>query len=179
MKNGKLFGKINIIDLLVLVLAVAIVAAMGLKMTGRLGAAVPEVGTNITYTVRAERIDAGVCANIQKFIDDAKAAGKPGDQLMSNGACLPAYITDVVAVPAQEKTEVALSGDYMSFINTGEELMDLTFTIEGYVANNTKTELGSQEVRVGKLHIIKTTHFELTGGLILSCEWEGGTSADN
>ena len=45
-KNGKLFGKINIIDLLVLILAVGIVIAVALKMTGRMGAVVPEVGTD-------------------------------------------------------------------------------------------------------------------------------------
>ena len=56
-KNGKLFGKINIIDLLVLILAVGIVIAVALKMTGRMGAVVPEVGTDITYTVRVERVD--------------------------------------------------------------------------------------------------------------------------
>ena len=106
MKDGKVFGKINIIDLLVLILAVVIVAAVALKMTGRLGAVVPEVGTNITYTVRVERVDAEVYENVKSFIDQAKAAGKTGDQLMSNGACLSAYVTDVTALPAQEKTEI-------------------------------------------------------------------------
>ncbi len=50
-KNGKLFGKINLIDLLVALIAVAVVAAVALKMTGHLGAAVAKPGTNITYTV--------------------------------------------------------------------------------------------------------------------------------
>lgn len=181
MKDGKVFGKINIIDLLVLILAVVIVVAVGLKMTGRLGAAVPEVGTNITYTVRVERVDAEVYENIKNFIEAAKNNGKnvPGDQLMSNGACLSAWVTDVTAVPAQEKTEMAVGDNYVGIVTAGKDLLDLTFTVEGYVANNTKTELGSQEVRVGKRHIVKTTHFELENGTILSCEWAGGTSADN
>ena len=179
MKDGKLFGKINIIDLLVIIMAVVIVAAVALKMTGRLGAVVPEVGTNITYTVRVERVDAEVYENVKSFIDQAKAAGKTGDQLMSNGACLSAYVTDVTALPAQEKTEMAVGDNYVGIVTSGKDLLDLTFTVEGYVANNTKTELGSQEVRVGKRHIVKTTHFELENGTILSCEWVGGTSADN
>lgn len=179
MKDGKLFGKINIIDLLVIIMAVVIVAAVALKMTGRLGAVVPEVGTNITYTVRVERVDAEVYENVKSFIDAAQAAGKTGDQLMSNGACLPAYITKVEAVPAQEKTEIAVGDNYVGIVTSGKDLLDLTFTVEGYVANNTKTELGSQEVRVGKRHIVKTTHFELENGTILSCEWATGTSADN
>ena len=60
-----------------------------------------------------------------------------------------------------------------------EDTVDLTFTIEGSVSNNLKSEMGSQEVRVGKTHIVKTTHFELNNGVVLSCEWENGTAADN
>lgn len=179
MKDGKVFGKINIIDLLVMILAIVIVVAVVLKMTGRLGAVVPEVGTNITYTVRVERVDAEVYENAKSFIDAAIQAGKPGDQLMSNGACLSAYVTAVEAVPAQEKTEMAVGDNYVGIVTAGKDLLDVTFTVEGYVANNTKTELGSQEVRVGKRHIVKTTHFELENGTILSCEWANGTSADN
>lgn len=179
MKDGKVLGKINIIDLLVLILAVVIVVAVALKMTGRLGSVVPEVGTSITYTVRVERIDAEVYENIKNFVDDAKAQGKRGDQLMSNGARLSAWVTDVEAVPAQEKVDISVGDNYVGIVTTGKDLMDLTFTVEGDVANNTKTELGSQEVRVGKRHIVKTTHFELENGTILSCEWAGGTSADN
>lgn len=178
MKDGKLFGKINIIDLLFAVLIVGIAAAVALKMSGRLGAAVPEVGTNITYTVQVENVDKTVYENIQSFIDDAVQAGKPGDQLMSNGACLPAYITSVTATPVDDEVVMSVGGNYISAVVPDSEKVDLIFTVEGYVANNTKTELGSQEVRVGKSHIVKTTHFELSYGLILSCEWEGGTSAD-
>lgn len=39
MKDGKLFGKINIIDLLVAIIVVAAVGAVALKMSGRLGPA--------------------------------------------------------------------------------------------------------------------------------------------
>lgn len=98
---------------------------------------------------------------------------------MSNGARLEAFITDAVAVPTQEKTEVAVGGNYVGIVTAGKDLLDVTFTVQGHVANNTKTELGSQEVRVGKQHIVKTTHFELNNGVILSCVWAGGTSADN
>jgi hypothetical protein len=59
-----------------------------------------------------------------------------------------------------------------------EDTVDLTFTIVGYVENDIKTEIGSQEVRVGKSHIVKTTHFELNNGVILTCEWAGGTGAE-
>ena len=68
---------------------------------------------------------------------------------------------------------------HAQFLAAGGEGEDLTFTVEAYVLNNIKTELGSQEVRVGKTHIVKTTHYELNGGVILTCQWKEGTGADN
>ena len=150
MKDGKLFGKINIIDLLVAIIVVAAVGAVALKMSGRLGPAVVEVGTDITYTVRVKGVEKEVYEDVLEFIDAAKEAGYEGDQLMSNGTLLSAYVTDAIAVPHEAKA----------------------------VISSIKTELGSQEVRVGKTHIVKTTHFELNGGIVLTCEWASGTGAE-
>lgn len=179
MKDGKVFGKINIIDLLVLILAVVIVVAVALKMTGRLGAAVVETPSDITYTVRVKGVEKEVFDEVLVFIDRAKnEKGKPGDQLMSNGALLDAFITEATAVPHEAKAVISsMDGDVI--IPVMEDTLDVTFTVKGTVANNIKTELGSQEVRVGKTHIVKTTHFELNGGIILTCEWASGTGADN
>lgn len=47
---------------------------------------------------------------------------------------------------------------------------DLVFTIEGTITNPLTSELGTQEIRVGKSHIVKTTTFEVEGGIITSCE---------
>ena len=47
---------------------------------------------------------------------------------------------------------------------------DLVFTIEGTIQNTVSSELGSQEIRVGKSHIVKTDLFELEHGVITSCE---------
>ena len=45
---------------------------------------------------------------------------------------------------------------------------DLTFTIEANVADNVKNEVGSQEVRVGKTHIVKTANMEFELGMIVT-----------
>ena len=55
-------------------------------------------------------------------------------------------------------------------MEAGAGTYDLVFTIEGSVKDNLTSELGSQEIRVGKTHIVKTTTFELENGVILSCE---------
>ena len=52
------------------------------------------------------------------------------------------------------------------------DLLDLTFTIEVNVANRITNEVGTQEVRIGKTHIVKTADFDLEGGTVLTCQWE-------
>lgn len=179
MKDGKLFGKINLIDLLVILVALAAVVAVGLKLTGRMGPAVTESGTDITYTVKVENVYGEVYEQINSYIRAAKDAGAPGDRLMASGELLSGYVTGVTAYPRENTAQVTTSNGKVT-IQTGQEgQYDLVFTIQAYVSNNIKTEVGTQEVRVGKTHIVKTTHFELTNGTILTCEWAGGTGADN
>lgn len=177
MKDGKLFGKINIIDLIVLIAAIIIVVAVGLKMTGKSGPARVDTGTTIHYTVKSENIDRDIYESIQGYIDAAKAAGKPGDQLMASGELLNGYVTSVTATPRDEETTIVTNNESLTYSTGYKNRVDLVFEVEAYVANNIKTELGTQEVRAGKSHILKTTHFELAYASILNVVWEGGTGA--
>lgn len=180
MKDGKVFGKINLIDLLVLIVAVAAIVMVALKMTGHLGSVVTETGTHITYTARVENVDPEVYENIKSFIEDAQAQGKQGDRLMASGALLNGYVTAVEATERDNQVQVSSTNTTPLIISAGRPgRVDLLFTIEADVDNNVKTELGTQEVRVGKSHIVKTTHFELVNATIMSCVWAGGTGADN
>ena len=43
------------------------------------------------------------------------------------------------------------------------------------VVNAVTNEVGTQEVRIGKTHIVKTVHFELSNGIITTCEAEPWT----
>ena len=62
-------------------------------------------------------------------------------------------------------------------IPVDEGTIDLLFTIECNVVNPITTEIGTQEVRVGKTHTVKTDKFELMNGVILDCEWGDGAAA--
>jgi len=177
MKDGKLFGKINLIDLLVLIVAVAAIVAVGLKLTGRLGPAVTETGTDITYTVKVEKVTPQVFEEIENYIRSAKEAGDPGDRLMASGELLSGYVTNATATPREENALMKTDKGDLTILMGEGELLDVTFEIQAHVDNNVKTELGTQEVRVGKVHIVKTTHFELINGVIQTCTWAGGTGA--
>ena len=86
---------------------------------------------------------------------------------------LDGYVTAVDGVLVED-TEATLR-EFPAIGVTGVEYAeagtyDLVFTIEATVKDNLTSELGTQEIRVGKNHIVKTTTFELENGTILSCE---------
>ena len=165
-EKGRLFGKINIVDLLVIVVIVIAAIFVGTKFLGG-GSGTGAVGggtTPVRYTVLVENVQPEVYENIKALVDAGDAS------LMASGELLDGRVTAVTAVPHEENVSVSTTGDAV-IIPVGREHLDLTFTIECNVINPITTEIGTQEVRIGKSHIVKTDKFELTGGIILSCEW--------
>ena len=68
------------------------------------------------------------------------------------------HSTDMIKVPYEQPEEGGL--------------IDICFVIEANVANATTNEVGTQEVRIGKTHIVKTVHLEFNYGVIENCTWE-------
>ena len=57
-EKGRLFGKLNLIDLLVIILLIAAVAAVAWKLVGKKAAeTVADTGRTITYTVTVEDVN--------------------------------------------------------------------------------------------------------------------------
>ena len=166
-EKGRLFGKLNIVDLLVILVVLIAVVVLGVKfLGGREGSAVNPTTTPVTYTVLVTGVRPEVYESIQEYI--------PG-QLMASGEMLDGYVTAVTAVEHEEQITVSTTGNAVVFpLNQG--LLDLTFTVECNVVNPVTTEIGTQEVRVGKSHILKTDRFEVVG-LITDCTWGDGNAA--
>ena len=147
--------RFNIIDLIVLVLIVAVVVFLGYKVMGK----VQSQGSE-TITLKYQVMYEGVSNDLY----DAAAEHVPS-QFMASGVLYDSHVTAV------EKK------DYFVYEN-GEWVLDpyhctLVFTVEGNVANTTvlTTEVGSQEVRVGKEHVLKTQYLEFDKGIITFVEW--------
>jgi len=160
-EKGRVFGRVNIIDLVVIVLAAAVVTALGMKLAGRSSAGVTAT-TKLTYTVKVAAVDPRVYDSVLENI--------PG-QLMASGQLVDASVVAVEASPATNGASLNTAGGALD-ITLREDLLDLVFTIEANVANTVLNEVGTQEVRIGKSHIVKTTKFELPSGVILTCRWE-------
>ena len=170
-ERGKLFGVLNIIDLLVLVLLVGAVALIGWKAVRRDGAS-HAARTILTYTVEVQGVEPEVYEGIRAYVPGESGVG---DQLMANGEMVEAYVTAVTAAPHEDGlTLTDVNGNELTF-PVEEDTLDLTFTIQANVVNSVTNEVGTQEVRIGKSHIVKTVHFELANGIITTCTSEPWT----
>ena len=169
-EKGRLFGKINIIDLLVVLLVLVVAAVVAVKLLGG-GDGLPGsegTSTHLTYTVEVDGVKPEVYENLKSYVEQ-----EGGDQLMASGDMLNAYATEVTAAPHDESVSINTSNGVLS-LPTEEGLLDLTFTIEAEVVNAVTNEVGTQEVRIGKTHTVKTVHFEFTNGVITDCQWGDG-----
>ena len=170
-EKGKLFGKLNIIDLLAILVLVAALAFGGYKLlTRNSGADEATTATGsaqLTYTARVSGIVPEAYEEVLRQLD--MAGGR--DQLMANGKLVDgAYITAVEAAPHvnylyDSQGQVVVSED-----SGPDARLDLTFTIQAAGIDPLTSLVGTQEVRVGKTHIVKTTHLEFNG-TILTCDW--------
>ena len=89
-EKGRLFGKINLIDLLVIVLVIAIIAAVGWKLVGKKAAASVSDNTHeMTFTVLFEDQPAEVAQFAETQI---------GKQLVNNAKLVSAEVTGCEAV---------------------------------------------------------------------------------
>ena len=149
-EKSRLFGKINLIDLLVIVLVIAIIAAVGWKLVGKKAAASVSDNTHeMTFTVLFEDQPAEVAQFAETQI---------GKQLVNNAKLVSAEVTGCEAA---------------SSIRTLGHV-DLSVTIKATAAfSGNVWTVGSQEVRVGYEYILKTSEFELTG-IISDMEADNG-----
>lgn len=140
-EKGRLFGKLNLIDLAVVVIVVVAVAAVAMKVFGNKAvSAVTSQQVTLTYEVVAQ--------DVPQHVADYCVA-HTGGQLLSSGKLLDGSITacEAVEVPDGDSTRT-----------------DLYFTIEVNTAfSNSAYSVGSQEVRVGMEHLVKTSDIEVEG----------------
>lgn len=167
-EKGKLFGKINLIDLLALVLIVAALVLLAVRFLLPSGSDPINGATKLTYTAQVQSVDQATYEEVMRQMENA--GGR--DQLMANGELLDAYVTKVEAVPHVGYNTNA-AGEVVRDVEDFEGgRLDLTFTVEANVADVVTNKVGTQEVRVAKSHILKTAHFEFSYSLIMTCDWE-------
>lgn len=147
-EKGRLFGKLNLIDLLVILLLLAAAFAAVWKLGGKKAAsAIADTGRSVTYSVLIEDVPLPVAEFAQT---------QTGCPLVNNGKVLSATI------------QSAANGDIL------EGHTDLVLTIDAdAVFSSNVYVVGTQDVRVGYEYIVKTSELELTG-IISALEVKNG-----
>lgn len=171
-EKGRLFGKINIVDLLVLlvvVIGIVVVAVKFIIPNTAAGSGGGATKTHLTYQVLVENVRPEVYENVQKYIPST---------LMAAGEMLDGQVVAVTAEPREQQVNMSTSGGTALVIPVNQGNLNLTFTIECNVVNPVTSEIGTQEVRVGKNHIVKTDKIELGGGVIIDCQWSTGSETE-
>lgn len=166
--KGRLFGRLNIIDLLAILLILAVGALLAARLLGGRSDSGGGQTAYMTYMVRVEEVSPEMYETVRAFVDPA--AGKR-DQLMASEVMLDGYVVDCQAAPHVTYVE-SDDGQVRAVESSGEDArLDLTFRIEALVTDTVTNKVGTQEVRVGVNHIVKTVHFEFPRGTVTGAEW--------
>lgn len=180
-EKGKLFGKINVIDLLVIVLIAVAIIVVGAKVLGGNAGepanpdssqtGTPGQAAKLTYTVRVTAQREDVAEWLKQYVDPTQ--GKKA-QLQHGGELVPnAYVVDFWTEPCRYNV---ITNGTVEIIGATEAdaagLVNLCFVVEAVVDDVVTNEVKNQEVRVGKSNNVKTMYFEFMSGFVIDCEWE-------
>lgn len=169
-EKGRLFGRLNLIDCLAIIVVLIVLGAVGLKVLRDRSNNPINASTTLEYVVRVNGIEQSFLEEIARYVDYGKGES---DQLMASGEMLPGEVVDYWFIPHVRY----LDNDTTNEIRVDEgpyARVDVFFKIQARVSNPEVNEVGTQEVRTGKPHIVKTAHFEFTYGTVQSCRWDDG-----
>lgn len=152
-EKGKLFGLINVVDLLALLAALAVVVGVCYKLfENKITEVVtPKVGVTIVTQIKGA----------QPYLVEELERNSPVGKKMVNGAL---FVEDAEIVDMQIE-------DYIQQLGTSDgRLVDFNdhqrknifFTIKGNVEKDSPImRIGTQEVRVGRSFFVKTSELEI------------------
>lgn len=165
-EKGKLFGIINIVDLLALLLVLFVAAVVAWKLFGDSIAETAEKNreaaereqalanrVKVTYTVRCTNQRESAFEELEKF-------GYPQQLAVNEGVIDGAFVTAAYSEPA---TGIFADSEGVGVESTYGSRIDIVATIEALVPPDAFITVGSQEVRVGKTYTVKTQFWEVTG----------------
>ena len=153
-EKGKLFGLINIVDLLVVILIIAIVGVVAVKILG-------DKATNVIATKVDCYIEVTMDGLYPEIVDEAMRQGLPGQRLVSGNE----YVSGAVIVDIWEKEFIARIETEDGFISAVDPTKKgMTVLIKTQVPPDTAAPtIGSQDLKAGKAYIVKTQTFEREG----------------
>lgn len=166
-EKGKLFGKLNIVDLLVILLVIAAAVFLVLRQEKNADSGGGGAAATLTYQVLVKGVDPTYYDSVRQFVNPEE--GKR-DQLLSNNSPIDAYLVDCTATPHAEYINTD-DGQVKRVQSEEDKRLDLLFTVEAQVSDLVTNTVGTQQIRVGTSHVLKTIHCEFNT-YVISANWE-------
>lgn len=147
-ERGRLFGIINIVDMLVMLAVLLVLGGAYYKTRG--GGAVAGAENTVRFTVLAP---------IQR--PEVAAAIKVGDRIVSGSSYTGVVIKELKTRPSEL---VATAADGRRVLTTDPYYLDVIATMEAKTSVSGATiNMGGQEIRAGKDYFVKSLTYEVKG----------------
>ncbi|MDR1158880.1 MAG: DUF4330 domain-containing protein [Oscillospiraceae bacterium] len=152
-EKGKLFGLINVVDLLVLLAVLLAVGGVAWRLFGHKVGELTAATTTMTYTVRVRGVHSRLESEIQKNLEY-------DSRVIAGNEFVDARVTNVSFEPYIQQNPT----DDGRLVNATDPVrLDVLFTVEAVVPKNTPIiKVGTQEIRVGYGHFLKTPLLEFS-----------------
>ena len=160
-KKKKLFGKLNVMDVVIILVVVALVAVFAVKQFTK--KPVETDVRDVTFTVVTE--------GLRKEAYEDMAAHVPAT-LVASGTYANGQVTGIEAAPVEVAAIQQIHSNNLTqptyvIPNENEEFVTVRFTVTAPMnLKDLKMELSSQEIRTGREYIVKTEFFEVTGTIV-------------
>ncbi|HHX93319.1 MAG TPA: DUF4330 domain-containing protein [Clostridiales bacterium] len=153
-EKGKLFGLVNVVDLIVVLAIVAVAGAIAVKV----------LGTRVTDAI-SEKVDCyaevAIIGAAPRIYEEVMRQDLVGERLVSGNEYLSATIEDVWL---EDYVEQAKTDDGRIVDAKDPTKKTIVVLIRTTVAKDTPSpKIGSQELRSGRTYIVKTQTFESSG----------------
>ncbi len=153
-EKGKLFGIINPVDLLAIIVVIAVVGGIAWQLLGNKVTEVVSPNVKMTTEVVVSGAPPDLCEEVER-------QNLVSQQLVATNTFLDAYITDV----RFEDYVVQVQTDDGKIVNaTDPTKKNIVFVLSSEVVRNTASpKIGNQEVKAGRTYLVKTQTFEVSG----------------
>lgn len=153
-EKGKLFGIINVVDLIILLVIVLVVGAIAWQLLGNKVKDVVSTQEELTAVV-------AIAGAHPSLVDEVLRQDLVGEKMVSGNQYLDAYISNVTLTDYVMQIPNA-DGVIVDAVDPTQKT--ILIEIKSQVAADTASpKIGSQEIRSGKTFIIKTQTFECSG----------------
>lgn len=151
-EKGKLFGKVNLVDILVVILVVGLVAGVGVRLTSKKLNA--NGGNPLTSKDQYCYVTVFSSLVVPEIADNLKV----GDKLVANNAYTDA---EVVSVKSEPAAYVGVNSEGKAVYSEHPIWKDVTVVVKEKVdPSSVILKVGNQEARIGYNYILKTQTVE-------------------